>query len=245
MPQPVPVRNIQLRERLPEGRPPITRDYPLFNTFHPTWGLHVQSCVVDAILDEKPYPVRMLVVQSGNPAVTMTDSNRVRKALEKLEFLVVIDLFMTQTAKLADVVLPATSCFEKTQLNRSSLRNNLVVLQDQVIDWLGESWPDWKIIFELGGGWGWTGIPLADGGRGHRLPVGTVRDHRGEAAGEPGGDRCLEDRVPEISDRRVWNPLRQGRTLLRAAAGQGHGRPLSERVAGNPISFADRSRNSP
>lgn len=151
IPQPVPTRNIQLKDRLPRGLEPITREYPLFNEFHPTWGLHAQSCVVDAVLDENPYPVRMLVVQSGNPVVTMTDSSRVRRCLEKVEFLVVIDLFMNQTAQYADVILPASSCFEKTQLNRAYMRNNPVILQRQVLECLGESRPDWKIVFDLAG----------------------------------------------------------------------------------------------
>lgn len=150
IPQPVSLKNIQLRERLPAGILPITAAYPLFDAFHPTWGRHAQSSLIDAILDEKPYPVRMLVVQAGNPVVTMTDANRVKRALEKLKFLVVIDLFMNRTAEMADVILPATSCFEKTQLNRSSMRNSPVVLQNQVIAWLGESRPDWKILFDLG-----------------------------------------------------------------------------------------------
>ena len=150
LPQPVPARNIQLKDRLPSGVRPVTGDYPLFNGFNATWGNHVQSCVVDAILDEKPYPVRMLVSQSGNPVVSLMDASRVTRALEKLEFLVVIDMFMTQTARMADVVLPASSCFEKTQLNRAYLRNSLVRIQKQVIEPLAESWPDWKIVFELG-----------------------------------------------------------------------------------------------
>jgi anaerobic selenocysteine-containing dehydrogenase len=150
IPQPVPVHNIQLPERLPAEPGPVTQDYPLFSTFHPNWGLHAQSCLIDAILEGRPYPVRTLVIQSGNPAQTMADSSRVRQALSQLEFLAVVDLFMTQTAKLADVILPASSCFEKTQLNRAYMRNSQVVLQDQVLDWLGQSWPDWKIIFELG-----------------------------------------------------------------------------------------------
>lgn len=149
IPQPVPARNIQLKERVSEDVKPITGAYPLFNTFNPTWGKHVQSCVIDAILDKKPYPIRMLVSQSGNPAVTLMDSNRVEKALEQVEFLVVIDKFMTRTARLADVVLPASSCFEKTQLNRAYLRNRLVRIQDKVIEPLAQSRPDWKIIFEL------------------------------------------------------------------------------------------------
>ena len=149
IPQPVPVRNIQLKERLPHHAQPITSDYPLFNEFDKAWGRQAQSCVIDAILEEKPYPIKMLVVQSGNPAVTMADSNRVLHAFKKLEFMVVIDPFMTRTGELADVVLPASSCFEKTQLNRAFIRNNPVKIQNQVIDCVGDSWPDWKIIFEL------------------------------------------------------------------------------------------------
>ncbi len=149
IPQPIPVRNIQLKESLPEDVKPITCEYPLFNEFHETWGNNAQSCVIDAILDEKPYPIKMLVVQSANPVVTMTDSKRVIHALESLEFMVVMDLFLTRTAKLADVILPASSSFEKTQLNRAFIRNNPVIIQNQVIEWIADSWPDWKINFEL------------------------------------------------------------------------------------------------
>lgn len=150
IPQPIPLKNIQLKERLPKDVQPVTAAYPLFDAFHPTWGRHAQSCLIDAILGERPYPIRMLVVQSGNPAVTMTDAKRVRRALQKLDFLVVIDLFRNRTAEMADVILPAASCFEKTQLNRASMRSSPVVLQNQVIDCLGESRPDWQIVFELG-----------------------------------------------------------------------------------------------
>ncbi len=150
IPQPVPVRNIQAKNALPNGVDPITSDYPLFNTFNETWGTHVQSCLIDSILDKKPYPVNMVVVQAGNPVVTMADSTKATKAFEQLDFLVVIDMFMNKTAELADVILPASSGFKKTQLNRASTRNNPVMLQDQVIDPVGDSWPDWKIVFELG-----------------------------------------------------------------------------------------------
>lgn len=150
LPQPVGLRNIQKKESLPQGTRPITEEYSLFNTFNETWGNQVQGCVVDAILEENPYALKMLVVQSGNPVITMADSQKTRKAFEKLESLVVIDMFMTDTAKMADIILPASTCFEKTQLNRSSIRNNPIILQNSVIPPLGESWPDWKICFELG-----------------------------------------------------------------------------------------------
>ncbi len=148
--QPPALRNIQLRELLPRDIPPVTTDYQLFNTFHHNWGLHAQSCLIDAILEEKPYPVKLLMVQSGNPALTMTDASRVQKALQKLDFLAVMDPFWTKTADFADVVLPAATCFEKTQLNRTYMRTSPIILQNQVIDLQPGAWPDWKIIFELG-----------------------------------------------------------------------------------------------
>jgi anaerobic selenocysteine-containing dehydrogenase len=150
VPQPVPTRNIQLRERLPDDVEPVTADYPLFNRFHATWGHQVQSCVIDAVLDEKPYPIKALIVQSGNPLVTFMDAGRARRALEKVDFLVVSDLFMTRTAQMADVILPAATCFETTQLNRAGIRCSPVRIQEQVMEPLGESRPTWKIIFDLG-----------------------------------------------------------------------------------------------
>ncbi|MEW5736827.1 MAG: molybdopterin-dependent oxidoreductase [Thermodesulfobacteriota bacterium] len=194
LPQPVPAQNIRLSERLPGDVQPVTAAYPLFSSFHPTWGLHAQSCLVDAILDRKPYPVTSLVVQSGNPAVTMTDSGRTAEALSRLSFLAVIDMFPTRTASFAHVVLPACGCFEKTQLNRAYLRNLRVVLQDKAIEPLHESRPDWWIVFALARRLGlsddfpWTDVEqaidfqLAPSG----ITVEKLRQHpEGIAAGEP------------------------------------------------------------
>lgn len=149
IPRAIPTTDIQLKERSRSDIQPVSFEYPLFNSFHETRGDHTLSPVVDAILEEKPYPVRALIIQAANPAVTMANSNRFLRALDKLEFIVVIDLFMTQTGNLADIFLPATTSFEKTQLNLGSLSTNLVVLQDRVIEWVANSWPDWKITFEL------------------------------------------------------------------------------------------------
>ncbi len=148
IPQPVPVRNIQMREKV-ASIPSVMLDYPHFEKFHPTWGLHGQSCLIDAIVDEKPYPVRFLFVQSGNPAVTMMDSKRVRKAFEKLDCLVMIDMFRNKTSQYAHVFLPASGCFEKTQINKAYLRNSFIMLQKKLIEPLGESKSDIEIIFEL------------------------------------------------------------------------------------------------
>ena len=67
----------------------------------------------EEILTDHPNRYRALIVESGNPAHSVADSTRMRDALAALEFVVVIDVFMTETARLADYVLPAATQFEK------------------------------------------------------------------------------------------------------------------------------------
>jgi anaerobic selenocysteine-containing dehydrogenase len=150
IPQPIPVKDIRLNERLRNDIRPVGFEYPLLNNYPKgPGGTQSLPSLVDAILDKKPYPIKALIIQGANPAVTMANSKRFLQALKKLEFIVVIDLFMTQTAKLADIILPTTTSFEKTQLNSSSMNGNRIMLQNKVIEWVGNSWPDWKITFEL------------------------------------------------------------------------------------------------
>jgi anaerobic selenocysteine-containing dehydrogenase len=109
--------------------------------------------LADAILDQKPYPIKALIVTGGNPALTLPDSNKIKRALEKLDLLVVIDLFMTETAEIADIVLPACSFLERSGVGyvyavTSSLP--YILLRKKVIEPLGECWPDWKFWCELG-----------------------------------------------------------------------------------------------
>ena len=247
IPQPVPARNIQLAERLTSDTPSVAHGYPLFSSFHPNWGLHAQSALIDAILEERPYPIHMLIVQSGNPAVTMTDAQRVRKALQKLDFLVAIDLFATQTTRLADIVLPAAGCFEKTQLNRAALRNNLVVLQDQVIDCIADSWPDWKITFELG-----RRLGLAD-----EFPWRTVEqaiDYQLEPTGitmeqlraHPQGVRTGTATFEKFRQQGLRTPSGKVEFSSGRLAERGFPPvPFEEGFGGNPLSFADRDKEFP
>lgn len=248
LPQPIPVRNIQLRERLNDAISPVTCQYPLFNTFSETWGNQTQGCVVDAILDESPYPLKMVVVQSGNPLVTMADSNRTRAAFAKLETLVVMDMFMTETARLADVILPAASCFEKTQLNRASIRNNPIILQNAVIPTMGDSWPDWKIVFEMGRRLGFSAeFPwqTAEEAIDYQLePAGvTVEDlRRNGKSGLRIEELCYEKfRVRPFRTPSGKVEFFSGRL---AEAGMS-GVPFENGFGDNPISFADQSGDYP
>jgi len=76
-------------------------------------GLIPCNVIPDEILTDHPDRYRALLVESGNPIHSLADSQRMKAALEALELVVVIDVTMTETARLADYVLPAPSQYEK------------------------------------------------------------------------------------------------------------------------------------
>ena len=92
--------------------------------------------------------LKALYVIGENPVVSDPDSQHVYRALKKLELLVVQDIFMSETAELADVILPAASFAEKTGTYTNTERR--VQLSRQAIDPLPGVLPDWRIICEVG-----------------------------------------------------------------------------------------------
>ncbi|MCB0973836.1 MAG: molybdopterin-dependent oxidoreductase [Actinobacteria bacterium] len=76
-------------------------------------GLVPGNVISEEILSDHPDRFRAMLVESANPAHSLADSPRMREALEALDYLVVIDVAMTETAQLADYVLPASSQYEK------------------------------------------------------------------------------------------------------------------------------------
>ncbi|MDE8565444.1 molybdopterin oxidoreductase family protein [Anoxybacillus rupiensis] len=91
-----------------------------------------------ALLEQDP-PIKSLFVYGTNPAVVAPDSNKVRRGLTREDlFVVVHDLFLTETAKYADIVLPATSSFENTDLY-TSYWHHYIQIQQPVIERYGEA----------------------------------------------------------------------------------------------------------
>jgi len=78
-------------------------------------GLVPSNVVPEEILTDHPDRFRAMIVESSNPAHSLADSAACREAFESLELLVVIDIAMTETARLAHYVLPAASQFEKAE----------------------------------------------------------------------------------------------------------------------------------
>jgi formate dehydrogenase alpha subunit len=106
-------------------------------------GLTVPEIIHGAQKDE----IRFLYIMGENPMVSDPDINHVKQALENLDFLVVQDIFMTETAEFADVVLPAASFAEKDGTFTNTERR--VQLINKAIKPVGDSKPDWKILMEL------------------------------------------------------------------------------------------------
>ncbi len=93
--------------------------------------------------------VRTLHVMGENPVVSDPNSDRVRAALGRLDFMVVQDIFLTETAALADVVLPAAAWAEKSGSYTTTERR--VQWSHRAIDPPGQARPDWQIISDLAG----------------------------------------------------------------------------------------------
>ena len=109
--------------------------------------------------ESDPHKIRGMYVMGENPAMSDPDLNHARHALASLEHLVVQDIFMTETAWLADVVLPATAWPEKT--GTVSNTDRMVQMGKQAITPPGDAKPDLWIIQQiakrLGLAWGYPG----------------------------------------------------------------------------------------
>ncbi len=96
------------------------------------------NLIGQALLEETP-PIQSLYVYGTNPAMVAPNSEKVRQGLARDDlFTVVHDLFLTETAKYADIVLPATSSYENTDFY-TSYWHHYIQLQQPVIEKYGES----------------------------------------------------------------------------------------------------------
>ncbi len=103
---------------------------------------------VEAMLTEKPYPLKALYCAGGNPVINVQKSKQVCDALKRLELFVVADFFMTPSAELADYVLPVTTWLERDECCDIPYMNYISARQ-KAIEPLYECWDDLKIVIEL------------------------------------------------------------------------------------------------
>jgi anaerobic selenocysteine-containing dehydrogenase len=119
-------------------------------------GLVPSNVVPEEILTDHPDRFRAMIVESSNPAHSVADSTSVRAALESLELVVVIDVAMTETARMAHYVLPAATQYEKPEATFFNLEfpHNNFHLRHPLLEPLAGTLPEpeiWaRLIRELG-----------------------------------------------------------------------------------------------
>jgi formate dehydrogenase major subunit len=203
-----PVGNAQVRAAFEE----------LWNTpLEAKPGLTVVE-IMDAIAAGK---IRGMYIQGENPAMSDPDLDHARAALAKLEHLVVQDLFVTETAQFADVILPASAWAEKDGTVTNT--NRQVQMGRAAVPLPGDAKPDWWIIQEiarrLGLDWQYThprdvfaemklGMKSLDHISWARLEAEESVTYPCPSDDQPGLDVVFGDRFPTVSGRARFTPTR-------------------------------------
>lgn len=119
--------------------------------FHEAWGatapLKVGLTVTEMIPNLAKGSVKALYIMGEDPVMSDPDTNHIRHCLESADFIVLQEIFPTETSPYADVVLPGVSFAEKTGTFTNTERR--VQMVHKAIEPLGDARPDWWIIAEL------------------------------------------------------------------------------------------------
>ncbi|KPU44076.1 formate dehydrogenase H [Oxobacter pfennigii] len=132
------------------GYQPVT-SAPVVEKFEKAWGVKLSDkpglTVSEMMKSAHEGGIKALYIMGENPMVSDPDTKHVKESLEHLELLVVQDIFLTETAELADVVLPASSFAEKDGTFSNTERR--VQRIRKAIPNVGNSKADWEIIVDL------------------------------------------------------------------------------------------------
>jgi len=117
----------------------------------------------DSIVYGEPYQLKAGLLCGSNPVVSRANAKEAYEALRKIGFLVVIDHFMTPTAELADIFLPAGTWLEQNHVADNWKRHGYVFARQKCCE-IGEAWQDHKIFQELGKRMGQEWWPTVEDG---------------------------------------------------------------------------------
>ncbi|MEA3345752.1 MAG: formate dehydrogenase subunit alpha [Chloroflexota bacterium] len=128
--------------------------------FEQAWGVKLSPkvglTVVEMINAAETGEVKAMYIMGENPMMSDPDIKHVEECLKSLDFLVVQDIFLTETAQLADVVLPGVSGFEKDGTYTNSERR--IQMVHKAVDPPGEARQDWWIVGEVARRIGYDGL---------------------------------------------------------------------------------------
>ncbi len=118
------------------------------------------QCIPEAILEAEPYPIRALLSISGNPVSALADTQKTIKALRRLDLLVVNDLFMTETARMADIVLPGVTFYEKGEFHTEPLKPvPWLQTTEPLVEPIGDAKPEWRCMAAMAEIMGYSELP--------------------------------------------------------------------------------------
>lgn len=137
---------------LPPDKIPLRRgfdEFPLLcDTLSPVPTAHMPT-LWETIATDNPYPVKAALIFGSNALISYSNTPRVEEAMQKLEFIAVCDLFMTPTAQMADIVLPASSWLERDNLISSfQVCPTYTIAQQKAVE-VAEARSDVDIVCDL------------------------------------------------------------------------------------------------
>jgi formate dehydrogenase alpha subunit len=130
--------------------------------FEDAWGAKLPSkpgLTIVEMINAAGNSIKAIYIMGENPMVSDPDINHVKEQLEKLDFLVVQDIFLSETAQLADVVLPG-ACFAEKDGTFTSTERRVQRIR-KAVEPPGEARADWEIIVELSKRLGYNGMNYA------------------------------------------------------------------------------------
>lgn len=144
----VPIFLDKLSDEMKEKRLGSDRHKVLSGKEAPFPSAHIPT-LLGAIRTGKPYPVKAFLIFGNNTLATYANAKQAYETLMKLDFLMVMDLYMTPTAELADMVLPAASWLEVDQVVGLPFRSYNFVLAQQKVVSMWECRQDEEVFIEL------------------------------------------------------------------------------------------------
>jgi anaerobic selenocysteine-containing dehydrogenase len=132
--------NRSMRQEPPNGVDPIGKhEYPIYHLYRKE--AHAME-LPKAILEDDPYPLRAMLIVGSSIITSYPNPDLWRRSFAGLDFLVVVDRFLTADAAYADFILPATTMFE---IESYEIYDRYVQLRQPIIEPVGEARGDWAI----------------------------------------------------------------------------------------------------
>lgn len=120
--------------------------------FSLTWASGgVYQSILDAALESNPYPIKGWVMTRSNPLQTLAERSKVEKVLKSLDLVVVCDVYVSETAAFADIVLPESTYLERgEEIYDRYGKTPQYGIRQPVVKTIGDTRPGWQIWMELG-----------------------------------------------------------------------------------------------